>query len=43
MFFAEKNFSQAREFYKKAKNFPTPYDFDRPLGYRISKGLQRTV
>ena len=37
----EKDFVKAEEQLLKSKAFPTPYDFDRPLALRITKGLHR--
>ena len=33
---------EAKEMFLKAKNFPTPFDFDRPLGYRITRGIHKS-
>jgi hypothetical protein len=34
---------EAKEYFLQAKGYPQPYDFDKPLGIRISKGLQRVA
>jgi len=39
IFLEEKDKTSSMELYQKAKAFPTPYDFDRVLGYRISTGI----
>jgi hypothetical protein len=41
MYLKEEKKQEAKEMFQKAKNFPTPYDFDRPLGYRISRGVHK--
>jgi hypothetical protein len=33
--------TQAEEYFTKAKKFPTPYDFDSPIGLKISRGLAK--
>lgn len=38
---SENKKKEAQEYFQRAKNFPTPFDFDRPLGFRISKGLHK--